>query len=301
MAIDTDHLRTLYWIARLGSFRAAAERLNVSQPTISFRIKTWESELGCTLFERRGRTMRLTEDGAAALDYAERILSLMEDLDRRLSGDSDLKGQIRLGVPDSFAIVGLPTLVKALEDEHPSLKVALTIADSAVLGARLDEGALDVAVLSQPRPRANVHLKTLGRHRLLWVSAPGLLPAHARYQPTDLAETRIFTNPSPSPSFQLLMNWFDEYQTVPRRLCTCDSLSVVRSLVLAGLGISALPHSFVQHELAGGTLVALDVAPDLAAPEIFLGTPRRTRNAAIFVMERLLREVIEETAFLDVT
>lgn len=301
MAIDIDHLRTLYWIARLGSFRAAADRLNVSQPTISLRIKAWETELGCILFERRGRNVSLTVDGAAALDYAERILSLVEDLDRHLSGGADLKGQVRLGSPDSFAIVSLPLLLRQLEREHPLLKVAVTISNSAVLGQRLDQGALDLAVLSQPGRLPNVHLRALGHHRLVWVARPGMFSDKERLVPADLSGMRIFTNPSPSPSFQLLMNWFAGHQTVPARLSTCDSLSVVCSLVREGLGISALPKSLVQHEIDEGKLVVLDVSPELAPPRIFLGTPRTSRSAAVSVIEGMLKDVIKETSFLDVS
>ena len=71
--MNLKHVETFLWIARLGSFSAAARRLNTSQPAISMRIRELEQNLGVTLFDRRARSMRMTLKGREFADYAQRV------------------------------------------------------------------------------------------------------------------------------------------------------------------------------------------------------------------------------------
>ena len=80
--MNLKHLETFAWIARLGSFSAAAERLGTSQPAVSMRIAELERTLGTKLFDRAGRSARITPKGRELIDYAERILSLASVIKR---------------------------------------------------------------------------------------------------------------------------------------------------------------------------------------------------------------------------
>ena len=97
-------LEAYYWVARLGSFQAAAERLGLTQPSISIRIKALEKEAGTRLFIRDGQGARLTERGRAMFDHVERVIGLLSDLDGQFGHADPLRGYLRLGVPDSFAL-----------------------------------------------------------------------------------------------------------------------------------------------------------------------------------------------------
>jgi hypothetical protein len=154
MPVDIAQLRTLFWIARLGSFRAAAARLNVSQPTISLRIKSWEQELGFPLFKRAGRSVALSDDGAAVLEYAERVIALLDNLDHRVASQGGVGGFLQLGAPDSFALLCLADLLSDLEARHPKLRVSVTVDNSAVLFRRLTTAPSTSASWRNPPIRA---------------------------------------------------------------------------------------------------------------------------------------------------
>jgi DNA-binding transcriptional LysR family regulator len=299
MSTDIARLLALYWIARLGSFRAAAARLNVSQPTISVRIKAWENELGLKLFQRRGRSIAITDDGAAVLEYAERIIGLMEDLDRRLGSGSEIRGLIRLGVPDSFALLCLADLLNELDAVHPKLKVAVTVDNSAILSRRLDERALDVAILAEPPRLRQVRLQPLGYHQLIWVASSNGPLKSASYSPRQLSEMRIFVNPPPSNTFNVVMDWFSEHALVPSRISTCNSISAIIELVIKGAGISPLAHSIVAAQLRRGDLAVLPIEPALAIANIFIAHPTASTNPAVPAVVSAIKDIVAQVPFLD--
>src|SRR5262245_25039138 len=138
-------IEAFYWIARLGSFQAAAAHLHLGQPTISVRIANLERTIGVKLFERQGRRLRVTAVGAGLAVKSERMLSLAAEIAGPVF--DPLQSGLRLGAPDAFAMVCLPRLLQALEQKYPALEVALTVENSAVLNQRINDRELDVAFL----------------------------------------------------------------------------------------------------------------------------------------------------------
>lgn len=208
MRIQTAQLEAVRSVARLGSFRAAAAQLNLSQPTISMRVRELERHLGTPLFDRSGYRARLTEVGRDLIDYAERILGLAEEMEQRAGRPAQIAGPIRLGTADSFALTCLGPLLKQLEQEFPALRVDLTIDFSANLNQRLQRGELDVAFLTGPVEGPSLHIEALVRLPLAWVASPRLaLPARL-LRPKDLRDKAILTNPRPSHLFRSVQAWF---------------------------------------------------------------------------------------------
>lgn len=289
---DFAQLKTLYWISHLGSFRAAAQHLGISQPSVSLRIRRWEEELGFQVFKRAGRSVALTDEGAAMLEYVERIMSLVQDLDHRFSAGVELRGLLRLGLPDTFAMSWLPELLCELDGLHPHLRVSITVDNSALLGRRLNEGTLDICVLSEPKETRNFRLSQLGQHDLIWVAQPGLLPRENELlTAADILDLRVFTNPPPSHSFSAITDWFAAEGIVPGRISVCNSVAVIVSLVANGMGISLLPRSVVADELARGRLRRLDLRTAIPSPRIFIAYRRRSTHPAIPIISKLIRRI----------
>src|SRR5689334_12425765 len=104
-------LETFYWVARLGGFQAAADRLNTTQPGVSTRIRHLEQTLGVPLFDRSGRSARLTPRGRDLVEYAQRMLGLADSIRQHIGDSSALVGRIRLGVADTAALTWLPDML----------------------------------------------------------------------------------------------------------------------------------------------------------------------------------------------
>src|SRR5262245_33165456 len=112
MKATLAQIETFYWIARLGSVRGAATFLNLTQPSISLRIRALETALGMRLFDRSGRRLRLTREGTALLPRAERLMAIAEEFGSRSIQHDPLHGQLRLGAPDSFGLTCLSQLLQ---------------------------------------------------------------------------------------------------------------------------------------------------------------------------------------------
>jgi DNA-binding transcriptional LysR family regulator len=296
------HLEAFYWVARLGSFHAAAMRLGISQPAVSVRLRELERSLGLKLVDRT-MPAALTEDGVAALDYAERILSLAQDMEGRLRPRTPLRGMLRFGVSDGFALVCLARFMAGIREGNSDLRVAVTIGNSPVLSRMLTERQLDAAILSNSRPvaalaGAGMQVKSLGFQQIAWVASPGLGLA-GPIPPEALLGQQIFTNPPPSHLFTLIMDWFASVGLTPASLSECDSVAVIATLVAAGAGISVLPVCIVERELASGALVRIEVEPGFEEQEIvaaFSASTDAARQAAVW---QAARGAVAGTSFLN--
>ena len=106
MRLTLAQIETFYWIARLGSFHAAARQLCVTQPSVSGRIRELERDLDCALFDRSGGRARLTKAGRSIQGQAEQMLSLAREIHDETSSGK-LRGLLRLGVVETVAHIGL--------------------------------------------------------------------------------------------------------------------------------------------------------------------------------------------------
>ena len=99
------------WIARLGTFQEAAKQLNLSQPTISLRVRNLERALGARLFERLGRGVRLSTEGTALFEHAATLLDAARHIEEQVAPGESVEGMLHIGVQENFAVTCLPELV----------------------------------------------------------------------------------------------------------------------------------------------------------------------------------------------
>ncbi|MCC6469905.1 MAG: LysR family transcriptional regulator [Alphaproteobacteria bacterium] len=294
MKVTLSQIEAFHWIAALGSFHAAAERLHVAQPTISVRIRALERSIGARLFERRGRKIRVTPAGLELAERAERLLTIAREISDAGPNVGDrLRPRLRLGAPDGFALVCLPLMLQLMEKEDPALKMALTIENSAVLNHQVNAGELDIAFIANPVVGSHVRTEYLGNQDIAWVASPRLALPNRVLRPADLAKFQIFTNPEPSRLIVLVREWFAGAGCDVARVSTCNNLSVIVRLTAAVAGISLLPTGIVQSELRSGELRRLDVRPAIPKQELaavyHLGAERPAVEKVLAITRRVLK------------
>ena len=265
MRIRLGQLEALVWISRLGSFRAAARRLSVSQPAVSGRIRALEEQLGLAIIDRSQARPRVTRRGAELVRYAERMLDLTETIEARLRSKSSLVGTIRMGAADSFALTHLSALLARLASKHPALHVELDIDFSSNLDRKLRAEQLDIAFLNAPLPDPAITIVSLADIELEWFASPRLKLPRGRVTPASLERLPILTNPRPSHLYRTVLGWFGAAGLTPQRLNTCTSLSIMAKLTADGFGVAALPSALVEEEVRNGTLRRLASNPPLPA------------------------------------
>ncbi|WP_083827886.1 LysR family transcriptional regulator [Achromobacter insuavis] len=289
-------MEALLAIARLGSFQAAAEHMNVTQPTISLRIRELESALGVRLFEREGRRAVLTAEGVLARRYAEQAVGVLDELETRLRTGDPLQGRLRVGASETMAMACLPAIVRQLEQRYPRLQVELTIANSLVLSERLNTNQLDIAFLIDAGVSHHVQVEPLAWAEVAWI---GLDP-RPRLRAVDLAAQKLFVVPPPSPLHQVVAAWCNQERTPLPEFSTCTSVAIIVGLITAGVGMSALPVGLMADALARGSVVRYEQERPFSPLRLCAAYPRVADMAGLDAVVRIARQELARAPYFSV-
>jgi DNA-binding transcriptional LysR family regulator len=149
--MDLEALRSFYHVARERSFSRAAKNLHISQPAMSVRIKTLETELGERLFDRARKGVQLTEAGAVLYESAEKIFT---DVEGALTRLKELKnagsGHVHLGCSDTVSLYLLPPVLKKWRKKFPNSEITIRNAHTAGVLDMLVRGDLDFGIVTRP-------------------------------------------------------------------------------------------------------------------------------------------------------
>ncbi|MCH5250335.1 MAG: LysR family transcriptional regulator [Lachnospiraceae bacterium] len=144
-------LRYFLEIAREENMTRAAERLHVSQPTLSKQMKELEEELGKKLFRRGSASIHLTDEGMLLRKRAEDILAMVDKTADEFKALDDVTGgDVYIGCAESYQIRYLAEIIKEFHERYPLLKYHILSGDTAQVAERLDRGLLDFAVIVEP-------------------------------------------------------------------------------------------------------------------------------------------------------
>ncbi|ALC12995.1 LysR family transcriptional regulator [Sphingopyxis sp. 113P3] len=259
------HLETLLWIDRLGTFSAAAERLNTTQPAVSARMRELEQRLGTTLFRRDGRTMSLTPAGRKLVRDCAPLLRDMESALLGSGGFAEASGVVRIGAGEIAAASCLPPFVAALKEEMPGVGLEIEIDLTANLIQQLLTGRTDMAFAAGPVAHPALTSRPIGRVALLWLASPAV--AAAFDAGGEAAPVSVWSLASHSPIHGRMRDAIDASRIAPRSLNLCNNARMMIDIALAGGGIGIFPEPMVRAEVARGALVGLAGMPPPAPVE----------------------------------
>lgn len=285
-------------ICRLGTYRAAAELLHVTQPTISLRIAELEDALGVKLFEKSGRGVAPTGQGLTVRRYLEQSIGLLDQMDGMIQAEQPFHGLLRLGAIDALAMTCLPEVVAMLESSYPDLRVDLTIANSSALEAMLHDRELDIAFLGEPARSDTCWFELVGLFETAWLGPAGVLAPGRTLDPDTLYRSRVLTLRSPSRLHQIIRDWFHAEKAPLPTLSLCNDISVIARFVAQGQGMSVLPTCILQREIADGTVARYPTQYPLADLPLYIAgqpIPRTVRVGE--VMRRMSETVVRSDYF----
>jgi DNA-binding transcriptional LysR family regulator len=297
MRASLAQLEAFYWIARLGSFHAAARHLHVTQPTVSARIAELENLLGARLFDRDRQKAELTTRGRGMVDSVDRMLRLSDDIARHSGSNRTLRGLLRLGAVESVALLALPRLLPRFIASYPDLKVELTLDVGASLSRKLNAGELDVAILTDPQVNDSITVEPVGRIALAWMASHQLKLPNRVIQPRDLRKLPIFTMPNPSTIFISMSHWFNVAEVEPEHVSSCNSLALMARLIVEGQGVAVLPTALMQAEIDSGLIRTLTTRMPLASGTMAVahsGPAHRYR-----LLNRLIIKALNESGLME--
>lgn len=295
---------TLLWIARTGTFRAAAQKLFTTQPAVSARMKELENSLGVALFEKRGRKLELTP---AARRFMERVEPLLYAVDRAFSIDdspddvANATGTLRIGMGE-ISMTWFSGIVPELRRLMPRISYEIEMDLAFQLKNKLRQGDLDMAIVAGPVEDGRFISQPIGKTRMVWVASAALL--HDEFGAKKSIDQILAS------SALWCVSRSSEYSVDAQRILrkfganldninTCNHLVALIELVERGAGIGHLPEIMVADRIRSGKLKSLSGHLDDSELTFYLVCHPDRQHLAV---ERVISAVIESSLYeLDPT
>lgn len=236
---DPVQLRTFLAVADTLSFTRAAERLQLSQPTVSQHIRKLEASAGRVLIARDTREVRMTDNGDAMAGFARSILASHEAAAAYFSG-SAMRGRLRFGMADDLAITDLPRILRNFRQLYPQVNLELTVAQSKKLHRKLRAGQLDLVFVKWRA--GGEEGTTVRRDSFVWVGQE-----QTSIEPSEPVPLIVY--PAPALSRQFAIDALEKAGRTWRITCTTQEVNGVLAAVRAGIGIAVLPQSLIPDDL----------------------------------------------------
>jgi LysR family transcriptional regulator, transcriptional activator of nhaA len=291
--LNYKHLYYFWVTAKEGGMSHAAARLGMAVQTVSAQVRLLEQSLGAALFKPSGRGLALTEAGQAALQVAEQIFQLGEQL-HTVVHDASTQASVRLavGISDGLSKLAVRELLGPVMDE-PHLRLLCHEGEFDDLLADLALHRLDVVLSDRPAP-ANPNLKlyshAMGHSPLGWYAPEAWLAQAKASFPQSLQEVPVLL-PTAHASVRLRLDqWFEEQGVVPRTVGEFEDSALLTTFGGSGMGV--LPASeLMRDKLAQGYGLTW-FAPCEGVQEHFfaIGTARKVQHPLV---QRLLNQQVQ--------
>src|SRR5277367_5511287 len=259
--MEFHQLRYVCAIAETGSFSRAAERCQVAQPSLSQQVLKLEEDLGAKLFDRLGRSVRVTEAGRAFIPRARAILEQMDEArSSAAANDADLHGSVAVGVIPTVAPYLMPAYTAAFAKKYPDAKLRIVEDTTSVLVEGLRDLSIDVAILALPLRYKDLDLFPIRTEPLFAV----LKRDHPRASAESLALKDLrgesFVMLRDGHCFRdLSISACTHARVTPRIAFESGQFSSLFGMVAAGVGISLVPEMAIDRN-AGCRYVRLSDA-----------------------------------------
>ncbi len=294
--IELRNVETFFWVATLGSFRAASDKLNTTQPAVSQRIASLEADLGVRLFERDARGVKLTAKGHELLSHAERMLQVRRDMFEAAREQNVMSGTVRIGVAETIVQTWLPALIELIHATYPALVLEIEVDTTHVLRSHLMSRQIDLAFLMGPVLEARVENLPLCTYPLAWVASPLLDLGPEPLTLATIGKLPIITYPSNSSPYRVVRDMLTRAGVSSPRMYGSASMSMVVRMTLDAIGTSVIAPVFLGKELARGELRILQVQADPLPELSFTATwVQGPDSHAVRVIAQMAQKVAAQT------
>jgi LysR family transcriptional regulator for metE and metH len=253
--LDRQHLSILREVDRLGSLTAAAERLNATQSALSHTIRKLEERYGVAMWEKNGRSLRLTAAGRYLVALAQRVLPQIERAEAVLSDYRyGQRGSLKIGMECHPCHQWLMGVTKPYLLEWPDVDLELTTSFLAGGVASLAGYEIDILITPDPIEASGIqYIPVFDYELVLAVPANHPLTLKKHAEADDLLKETLFTYPVPPERLDVFTQFLVPNNCRPRQHRSVETTEMMLQLVAAGRGVSAIPSWLVclQAEILG--------------------------------------------------
>lgn len=266
--MDFEQIRAFLNVAKLRSFSETAEKMFISQPSVSIRIKALEEELGVILFDRsKAREPSLTEAGRIFFDYAQELLNLQDECREKMSGErTEDKGLVYVGASTVPGTYLLPRLVANFKKIKPLISFNIDVLDTSAVVEGVLNYSFDLGFVGLAKPDERLQYVPIARDELVLCSKKGLLPKEYLKKgiPVNkILDYHLIMREKGSATRQLLEKGISEKGlslASGAGVTYFNSMEGIKQAVHEGLGVTVLSSLSVQDLLRSDILETCKIA-----------------------------------------
>lgn len=257
-------------VARCGSITKAANQLNMVQSNVTARIKKLEDALGVTLLRRHARGVKLSTGGEAVLPMAIRLDAVLNDLGYAFGrGKPAKEASLRVGAIETVAAVHLPGLVSRFLEKSPHVDVSVHVGSSSTLVDQIRRGELDAGFVSRSFAVPGLREQQVFMDKLV-VLAPVKVKTRSDLFEVNRAGLKVLVQRLGCSYTERLLTFLETKKVRPERIMEMGTLEGVIGFVEAGVGIAAMPESFIAPISKGRKVVLLPLPKEVATLRTFI-------------------------------
>jgi DNA-binding transcriptional LysR family regulator len=242
------------------SFSETSRALHLTQPAVSMQIRQLEDSAGLPLFERSGRSIRLTQAGEEMQHCARQVLAALHEAEETFAALKGLRGgRVTIAVVSTSKYFA-PKLLAQFSERHPDVEIRLTVNNREAVVGQLDRNEVDLAIMGTPPAALDCNATAFAPHPLVIVAAPTHPFARRRSIPLSALADQTFVVREPGSGTRSSMErFFGSHRLQPKIGMEMSSNETIKQAVMAGMGLAFLSLHTVGLELATHQLVVLRV------------------------------------------
>ncbi len=256
--MDFDQLVTFLEVAKLGSFSRAGQKVFRSQSAVSAQIRQLEEEYGDKLFDRSGKAVRLTPAGRVLRDYAEQMQKLKQESLLAVADQGvTARGKLIIGANEATCLYVLPKVFAEYCRLYPEVQIHIYRNFSYKIIEKLENGSVDVGIVTLPVKSPSLKTHLIFRDQLMLMVPPDNPLAEKKSVTVDDIAKQPLLFPKTGYTRQLMDKLFRPYNSRLQVRMELPSVSMIKSFVAAGLGVSLVSASFARDQLLAGRAVLI--------------------------------------------
>jgi DNA-binding transcriptional LysR family regulator len=263
--LNPDQLRAFADVIELGTFSAAAERLNLTQPAVSQQIRQLELRLGVKLIERAGRKARASAAGIELLAHARRIEAGIEAaLDAMARHGKGALGRVRIGTGGTACIHLLPPVLRELRRRWPSLEFTVSTGNTGDIVRLVEDNLLDIGLVTLPARGRALLTTPLLEDEFVAIGTRDAAPMPAPLTAVALSALPVLLYEAGAQTRRIVDQWAARAGVALKPVMELGSVEAIKELVGAGFGYGVLPAMAVANARSRAELVVSSLTPRLA-------------------------------------
>ncbi|WP_339235699.1 selenium metabolism-associated LysR family transcriptional regulator [Paenibacillus sp. FSL R5-0517] len=262
--MNFHQLHIFYTVAEKGSFSAAAQALHMTQPAVTMQIQSLEDYFGTKLLHRSTKKIELSEAGRTLLPHAKRSVELVRQTDEAMSAFTQmLQGRLQLGASLTIGEYVLPRMLGPFALQYPDISIVMKVMNTTQIMDDILKHQLNFGLIEAPVHHPDMIVEPVMQDELkLIVPAGHDLAKRSKVNIEDVMNYPFVLREKGSGTRQVMEDQLQKKKIDPQDMnvvMELGSTGAVKSAVEAGVGITMLSPSSVQHELALGLVHIVDI------------------------------------------